>query len=283
MPVGQRLKALRTNRNITIREVESASLRIAEAKRDKRFSISNGWLAQLEKGVSEPGICKLFSLSVIYRVKFIDLIQLYDVDIDEIEKYEPVANPHVTRLLSSDQSGSVGVPQILAPSLVACGTRLIPEKMVMRQQTTSAPADRGAPPITYGYVGMKDFTMYPLIWPGSFVWLDVTQNKLQPLAWHNEYERPIYFIELRDGYAFGWCELQRDQLLIIPHHSSPATIRRFTYPKEAEIVGRVTGFETRCVGRELDEPKPSKPARQFKAETAGSLLLICHEILGNCL
>jgi transcriptional regulator with XRE-family HTH domain len=92
LPVGQRLKALRTNRNITIREVESASLRIAEAKRDKRFSISNGWLAQLEKGVSEPGICKLFSLSVIYRVKFIDLIQLYDVDIDEIEKYEPVAN-----------------------------------------------------------------------------------------------------------------------------------------------------------------------------------------------
>jgi len=50
MPAGQKLKALRNSRNITVREVERASSRIAEAKRDKRFRISNGWLAQLEKG-----------------------------------------------------------------------------------------------------------------------------------------------------------------------------------------------------------------------------------------
>jgi len=273
MPVGQKLKALRNVRNITVREVEQASRRIAEAKRDKRFRISNGWLAQLEKGVSEPSICKLFSLSVIYHIRFLDLIRLYDVDIDETVKYEPVANPHATQLLSAesrDKSGSVRVPQLLAPSLAARGTSLIPEKVRMVQQATSAMADDGAAAITYGYVGLEDLTMYPLIWPGSFVWLDVTQNKLQPVAWHNEYERPIYFIELRDGYACGWCELQGNQLLIIPHHSSPATIRRFTYPKEAEIVGRVTGFETRCVGQVFEESKPSKPAKQFKAKTIGS-------------
>jgi transcriptional regulator with XRE-family HTH domain len=272
MPAGQKLKVLRHDRNITVREVEQASRRIAEAKGDKRFRISNGWLAQLEKGVSEPSICKLFSLSVIYHIKFLDLIQLYDVDIDETEKYEPVANPHVTQLLSAespDRSGSVRVPQILAPNLAARGTSLVPEKMGLVKQTTSALVDEGAAPITYGYIGLHDLTMYPLIWPGSFVWLDLTQNKLQPVAWHNEYERPIYFIELRDGYACGWCELQGNQLLIIPHHSSPATTRRFTYPKEAEIVGRVTGFETRCVGRVFDESKPLKPAKQFKAKGIG--------------
>jgi transcriptional regulator with XRE-family HTH domain len=272
MPAGQKLKMLRNVRNITVREVEQASRRIAEAKGDKRFRISNGWLAQLEKGVSEPSICKLFSLSVIYHVKFFDLIRLYDVDIDEVEKYEPVANPHVTQLLSAegrDKSGTMRVPQILATSFALRGTSLIPEKMRVVQQTTAALEDDGAAPISYGYVGLKDFTMYPLIWPGSFVWLDVTQNKLQPVAWHNEYERPIYFIELRDGYACGWCELQGNQLLIIPHHSSPATIRRLTYPKEADIVGRVTGFETRCVGLELDESKPSKPTKQSKAKTIG--------------
>jgi hypothetical protein len=73
------------------------------------------------------------------------------------------------------------------------------------------------------------------------------------VAWHNEYERPIYFIELRDAYACGWCELQGNQLLIIPHHSSPVAIRRLTYFKEAEIVGRVTGFDTPCVDQETDE------------------------------
>ncbi|HET9479607.1 MAG TPA: hypothetical protein VFO72_09695, partial [Pyrinomonadaceae bacterium] len=62
MAAGQQLKLLRNRRNITVREVEQASRRIADAKKDKRFQISNGWLAQLENGVSEPSICKLFSL-----------------------------------------------------------------------------------------------------------------------------------------------------------------------------------------------------------------------------
>ena len=70
MAAGQKLKSLRHKCNITVREVEQASRRIAEAKGDKRFRISNGWLAQLENGMSEPSICKLFSLSVIYHANF---------------------------------------------------------------------------------------------------------------------------------------------------------------------------------------------------------------------
>jgi len=270
MPVGQKLKALRTLRNISVREVELESRRIAEAKGDKRFRISNGWLAQLEKGISEASVRKLISLSVIYHVKLLDLIRLYDVDIDEIEKYGPVANPYVSQLLSAeipDKSASVRLPQMLVPSLAARGTGLIPEKMRMVQLSL---ADDGAAPTADGYLGLDDLTMYPMIWPGSFIWLDVAQNKLQPVAWHDEHERrPIYFIELRDGYACGWCELEGDQLLIIPHHLSPATIRRFTYPKAAEIVGRVIGFQTRCFDKGLDERKPSKRAKQFKTKTIG--------------
>src|SRR5918995_1423464 len=100
VPAGEKLKSLRTRRKITVREVEQASRRIAGVKDDKRFCISNGWLAQLENGVSEPSICKLFSLSVIYRANFLDLVRLYNVDVDEKEKYEPVADPYVTQLIS---------------------------------------------------------------------------------------------------------------------------------------------------------------------------------------
>ncbi len=256
MPVGQRLKALRTNRNITIREVERASLRIAEAKRDKRFSISNGWLAQLEKGVSEPGICKLFSLSVIYRVKFLDLIQLYDVDIDEIEKYEPVANPNATQLVSAETQNADfprRLPTLSGSSVRRRRTSLM-QSAGLPDGTAFAPdQDRGARPTSYGYIGLNDFTMYPLIRPGSLVRIDTEQHKLNPVVWHNEYERPIYFIELRDAYACGWCELHGNELLIIPHHSSPESIRRVNYPKEAEIVGRVIGFDTRWVDNDSSD------------------------------
>jgi hypothetical protein len=58
---------------------------------------------------------------------------------------------------------------------------------------------------------------------------------------------------LRDGYACGWCELQGGQLLIIPHQSSSESVRGFTYPRDAEIVGRVVGYRTRCVDLKCQE------------------------------
>jgi hypothetical protein len=89
--------------------------------------------------------------------------------------------------------------------------------------------------------------MYPMIRPGALLKIDASQNKLAAIPWRNEYERPIFFIELRDAYACGWCELQANQLLIIPHHSSPSSVRRLLYPREAEIVGRVIEYSTPCI------------------------------------
>jgi transcriptional regulator with XRE-family HTH domain len=211
VPAGKELKTLRNRRNITVREVEQASRRIADVKGDKRFCISNGWLAQLENGVSEPSICKLFSLSVIYRANFLDLVRLYNVDIDDREKHEPVANPLLAQLEPHNGNGH------------------------SRSRTSH---------IIYGHLGLSDYTMYPMIQPNALLKIDTSQDKLTSIAWRNEYERPIYFIELRGGYACGWCELHGNQLLIIPHPSSPAGVRQFTYLKEAEIVGRVIGYST---------------------------------------
>lgn len=249
MPIGQKLKTLRNGRNITVREVEHASRRIAEVKADKRFCISNGWLAQLENGASEPSIPKLFSLSVIYRVAFLDLVRLYNVDVDEKEKYEHVADPHVTQLISDN-----GERQLTADASNGNGqaeTILIPGS----KATENNNHDRH---IIYGHLGLSEFTMYPMIRPGARLRIDTRQNKPMPGFWRNEYERPIFFIELRGAYACGWCDLQGNQLLIIPHHSSPASVRRFTYPREAEIVGRVVGYDTGCVDPEAELVKPPR-------------------------
>jgi len=234
---GQELKTLRNRRNITVREVEQASRRIAEVKADKRFCISNGWLAQLENGVSEPSICKLFSLSVIYRVNFLELVRLYNVDVDDKEKYEPVAEPYLTQLLSQKTE--------LLHEATNPNERL--ETSLTPQLEQENPSQGNASHIVCAHVGLADFTMYPMIRPGALLKIDTTQNKVVAGAWPNEYERPIYFVELREAYACGWCELQGNQLLILPHHSSPTGVRRFTYLREAEIVGRVVGYSTDCV------------------------------------
>jgi len=238
-PPGQTLKTLRNRWNITIREVERASHRIADAKGDKRFSISNGWLAQLENGVSEPSFSKLFTLSVIYRADFLDLVRLYNV-VD------------FTQLLSLRGNGTTNWESMNTPQ--------------------RARAEDSEPHIIYGRLGLADFTMTPLIRPGALLKIDTTQNKLNSVRWHNEYERPVHFIELRGAYACGWCELQGNHLLIIPHPSSPATVRQFTYPREADIVGRVVGYSTPCIDGDA-ESKPRQVARcsSNRKRPAGSL------------
>ena len=264
MPAGRDLKTLRNKRNITVREVEQASRRIADVKGDKRFCISNGWLAQLENGVSEPSICKLFSLSVIYHANFLDLLRLYNVDVDDKEKYEPIADPYVTQLISANNSDD----RLRVPISTPCAqlsTTLMPEIAMNARQL--AGGEDHTTSIVYGHLGSADFTMYPLIRPSALLTIDTNQNKLTPVAWHNEYERPIFFIELREAYACGWCELQGNQLLIIPHHSSPANVRRFTYPREAEIVGRVIGYNTSCIDGESQLSETAKKPKAMRART----------------
>jgi transcriptional regulator with XRE-family HTH domain len=255
---GNKLKALRNRRNVTVRQVEQASGRIAEAKGDKRFRISNGWLVQLENGISEPSISKLFTLSVIYHADFRDLARLYNVDIDEIQKYEAIAHPDVTQLRPElDGAG----PIQSSSTRPRAATSLMPQ---LTAANISEPQEKRS--IRYGYVGLSDYTMYPLIRPGAVVEIDISKNRLQSISWHNEFERPIFFVELREGYACGWCELQGNQLLIIPHHSSPSTVRRFTYPREAEIVGRVIGYNTRCVDGESQTIEAARSVAMKKAQ-----------------
>ena len=246
MPANQSLKSLRTSLNVTVREVELESRRIAEAKGDKRYYISNARLTQLERNsLSEPSLWKLFSLSAIYQVQITELMRIYDVEAEESEKYTAIAAPNVTRLLTH-------VPDSCRANEMLRRLVKHPEKTTLLPRGVNAedfkcPQDSEHKFTCYGYIGLQDFTMYPLIRPGSIVEIDTRQNKWTLTAWRTEFERPIFFFELRHGYACGWCDLQGRLLLLIPHQSSGVSIRRFTYPNEIEIVGRVKKFTTSCI------------------------------------
>lgn len=90
----------------------------------------------------------------------------------------------------------------------------------------------------YGYIGREDCTLFPLIRPGSLVQIDARQRKISAERWRTEFDRPIYFVELRNGYVCSWCQVDRGQLIVIPHPHSHQDVRRFDYPSQAEIVGR---------------------------------------------
>jgi hypothetical protein len=59
------------------------------------------------------------------------------------------------------------------------------------------------------------------------------------------------FPELRGEFLCSWCQMENGFLSAVPHPKSKCQVRRFAYPREADIVGRVIGVTMRLVEAEL--------------------------------
>jgi transcriptional regulator with XRE-family HTH domain len=246
---GGKLKELRNRCGLTVRDVQERSKAVAADHNNMEYLISHAWLTGIENGKGVASIFKFFTLGSIYRRHVTELIGYYDVPIEEIgQEHARFSAPktHLLGTLEVTDSETVTVPLRFRDEQVLASTNLL-SKLTAIWGDIPVALIEGLNPrhALYGYVGLKDFTLHPLIRPGSFVQIDVNQRKIQGGTFRIMEDRPVYFVELRQGYAFGWCELWQDQLLIVPHPLSPTRTRQFACPGEAEIVGRVTGVAMR--------------------------------------
>ena len=249
MQPSQKLKDVRVRLGITTRDVSELSQKIANREANSEFHISNAWLTQIENSDSVPSIFKLYSLSAIYRVKFTDLLSLFGVNLDRLHEHQlssPLLNTHLTTLEIADEEKTVSFPVRFDRGFDIDNTNLLSRMVeVWGEVPIALIRHLDIRHSQYGYIGLKDFTLYPLIRPGSFVQVDQNVRRIQPRKWRTEYDRPIYFVELRDGYACSWCELQDGRLFLIPHPLSPCSVRNLAYGSDAEIVGQVTAVAMR--------------------------------------
>ena len=79
--------------------------------------------------------------------------------------------------------------------------------------------------------------------------VDGSVRRIEDDNWSSEYDRPMYFVELRDGYRCGWFHQDGPRLVMQPHPLSRCLPETWRTPEEAEVVGRVVGVVTR-----LNEP-----------------------------
>jgi len=79
------------------------------------------------------------------------------------------------------------------------------------------------------------------------VQIDSSQTRVDRGGLHNEFDRPIYFVELHDSYACSGCEPREGKLLLIPYPQSRNQVREVRFPDDSEIVGRVTAVSMRIV------------------------------------
>jgi len=109
-------------------------------------------------------------------------------------------------------------------------------------ETTLLSPEGGPAPYKWGSLGKHDRTLEPLIPTGSVVLIDTRRREILPSKESApELQRPIYFLKTGDAYYCGWCELDPlgELLTLVPHPLSPASIRRWQYRKEVEMIGRV--------------------------------------------
>jgi transcriptional regulator with XRE-family HTH domain len=249
---GQRLKALRVRLGLSTRDVQTKSQQIAAEKHNQEYYLSHAWLTDIEKGKFTPGIFKLYSLSAIYHRRFSEVASYFGVQIADLGRDSASIGLPRTHLL--DSVGDADIKNVTLPVKFKPDFRFEKTNLLARvvEKWDEVPVGLlqhlDLRKSTYGYIGLEDFTLYPLIRPGSLVQIDAKQRKISSVKWTTEFERPIYFTELRDGYVCSWCEIDRGQLIVIPHPHSHQEVRRFDYPSQAEIVGRVTGIAMRIVG-----------------------------------
>ena len=257
----EQLKDLRNRLGITIRQVEDYSRKIAEDEANDEFFISNAWLTQIENKQSIPSVYKLYTLSVIYRIKFTDLLAIFGIDLEKISHYQtrlPLPETYLTQLAVYDEERPVSFPVRFDPGFSVERTNLLARMVEIWGEVPIALIQHlDLRKSLYGYIGLTDHTLFPILRPGSFVQIDDRQTKVHKPPWRTEFERPIYFVELRNGYACAWCELQGKNLILLPHPLSGSAIRQYSFPNEAEIVGRVTAVAMRLVGPE-EESSPDE-------------------------
>ena len=239
---GERLKRTRERLKLTFREVEQASQDIASRRNNDEFAIALSRLADIENKGTVPSIYRLYTLCAIYRLDFDDVLKWYGVPRDQLSRDAMNLQHNSTHEVRLTAENSTPDP----PS---------PDSEIDLERTTylSQLARRwGKMPLAflsgidtrrhrYGLIGLSDFSMYPILQPGALVLIDESRRKIVNEGWTSEFDRPIYFLEHRDGYVCGWCCSSGGKLTLHPHPGSQQSPTVYEYPAEIEVIGQVAG------------------------------------------
>lgn len=268
---GLRLRQVRERLGLTYRDVERASFELAANRGRSEFILHISRLADIENRGVVPSLHKLYTLAAVYHINPLDILKWYEVPINECfgdSAAFPTPRTHVMA-----PPATLRIPTRFDPAFDPKRTEFLSRMVSQWGQFEGVLANgyangngngNGNGQFGYGYIGVCDHRMAPLLRPGSVVLIDLTVRRIEETDWASEYDRPLYFVEVRDGYRCGWFHGNGSRLVMQPHPLSRCAPESWTVPDEAEIIGRVVGVVTR-----LNEPWNTLP-RESQAVRADS-------------
>ena len=147
-------------------------------------------------------------LSAIYHVGYTEVLSCFGLPISELGHYRASIGVPKTHLLGSEtdlETEKVSLP-VRFKAEFQLGKTNLPAGVVEKwdQIPISFLRHLDLHKSVFGFIRLEDFTLHPLIRPGSLVQIDASQRKISTEKWEKEFDRPIYFVELRIGYVCSW-------------------------------------------------------------------------------
>lgn len=236
---GHKLKKIRESLKLTYRDVEQASRQIAARRGSDEFIVALSRLADIENKGTAPSIYRIYTLCAVYRLEYATVLGWYGAPPDELA----AESLHI-RLRETHAAQFREMPQITAPNVAGLEIDLNRTSFlshVMRRWGKLPLACLNGLDLSkyrYGFIGLEDWSMYPILQPGAFVAIDENRRRILASGWSNEMDRPIYFLEHRDGFVCGWCAQIECGLLVQSHPSCHVPPRLFER-SETDVIGQV--------------------------------------------
>jgi transcriptional regulator with XRE-family HTH domain len=243
---GQKLRRVRERLKLTYRDVEQATQKIAQLHGNYEYSIGLSRLADIENRGTLPSVFRLYSLCAVYKIDFGKVLGWYGIDLQALSidaSRSPLCQTYPFDMrpasdipveIPSDSNLDLKATSYLSRHLQRWGKLPLNLFHALDHKRNR-----------YAFIGTDDWSMYPLIPPGSFVEIDIERRKIVRDGWTGEHDRPIYFLEWRDGYKCGWCTQREGKLYVQPHSQSSEPPAVFNFPGEAEVIGQVVGVAMR--------------------------------------
>jgi hypothetical protein len=226
---------------LTYRDVVEASQQIAKRRNSEEFAVALSRLADIENKGTLPTIYRLYTLCAIYRLDWKEVLRWYGVPLEMLPADGLQIRQEQTHPIRFAPDGVAAVPPGLDREIDLNKTTFL-NHLIGRWGKLPLTFLAGLEQrhLHYGLIGLSDWSMYPVLHPGSLVLIDQNRRKIAADGWTNEFERPIYFLEHRDGYRVGWCSWIGERLLLEPHPAAQQPANLFEM-SDVDVVGQVAG------------------------------------------
>lgn len=236
------IRSARGRVGLSLRQASEMSREIAHALEDRRYFASPGSLSEYEATNTPPRhIHKLFTLSILYSLRFWELLDWYGLQQQET-CLATIAAEWMDRQTKSSakKSAPITLGKKLARGFLGNALdRLRELPLFLRESFAFLSSLEDLSLRDVYWVGGQQETMHPLLSDALFVILD--RRKRRPRIFPRKaWAQPLYLLTKRDGsYLMASCGMEDGTIVLHPYTDRFIPPERFRKSTDADVVGQI--------------------------------------------